>query len=182
MSVINGFKLEENTLTIDGHLNEEKMLRLMVILCNGKVLQQPKVEGTRMRYDAKVVLPSGETIIVDFDGDTHFRDANVIYRDSLKDAITKNLGIRVIRIPYFLQLDNCVFKHLFGIDFPYTLVTECKQGFTESTKMLPASFCNIGNSRYLSILASLPNYVQDAIRDSLELKCKDLPKEYVYFN
>jgi len=33
--------------------------------------------------------------MVGIDGDSHFRDANVIYRDSLKDAAMQQAGLRL---------------------------------------------------------------------------------------
>lgn len=183
MNTLNGFKYEADTDTVvvDGYLTEEKLLRLMVIWAGAEnVMQQFPVVGTRMKYDAKVTIEGDKTFVVEFDGDSHFRDANVIYRDELKDKTMWSADIPVLRVPYFVQLDNETFEHFFIVPFNHNIRTECKHGFTETTKMLPASFCSLGMFRYKKIMASLPEAARVAVLRSLEKRADVLPRPYVY--
>lgn len=151
----------------------------LVADADGSVIQrQAKVAGTRMRYDARMEY-SGKVYMVEFDGDSHFRDANVIYRDNLKDAAMAQAGISVVRIPYFVQLDNDTFYALFGFDCPFSIRTDFPHGFI-TTKMLPASFCGLGVSRFKNVLKQLPEQVVQQIDKSLDEKVKGgLPVEFV---
>lgn len=46
--------------------------------------------------------------IIEFDGNQHYQRAANILRDIEKDAVFVAAGYRVIRIPYFVQLDSKV--------------------------------------------------------------------------
>lgn len=140
------------------------------------VISQPQVPGTRMRYDYEVIR-NGKHMFVEFDGDSHFRDATVIFRDDTKDAIAKSLGKAVIRIPYFVQLDKESFKLFFGEGFD--ICTSFPHGFI-AHKMLPASFCRIGLARADAVVKSLPNSIYEAIFKSLAEKARTLPAPFVY--
>lgn len=141
------------------------------------VTPQPMVLGTRMRYDYLVTLPN-ETLFVEFDGDSHFRDANVIFRDDAKDKIAATLGRRVIRIPYFIQLTTETFSFFFGEGFD--VATSFPHGFI-AHKMLPSSFCPLGYARARSILDDAPSGVREAVLLSLVNKTKTLPPAFVFF-
>jgi len=183
MQMMNGFKYDETTDTVivDGYLTEEKLLRLMVIWVGAEnVTQQFPVIGTRMKYDAKVTIDGDKTFVVEFDGDSHFRDANVIYRDELKDKTMWSADVPVLRIPYFVQLDNETFEHFFILPFNHNIRTECKHGFTETTKMLPASFCSLGLHRYNTIMGKLPESARQSVAKSLAVRADTLPRPYVY--
>jgi hypothetical protein len=45
-------------------------------------------------------------LIVEFDGDAHYRSTRTIIGDAEQDAFFTGLGYRVIRIPYFVQLND----------------------------------------------------------------------------
>ena len=53
-------------------------------------------------------------LVVEFDGDQHYRSSRVILGDVERDAFFTASGFRVIRIPYFVQLSHAVIMHLFG--------------------------------------------------------------------
>ena len=78
-----------------------------------KVLLESSVTGyPRAKWD---ILVSNK-FIVEFDGDQHYRDSMVIYRDHKKDKIAAECRLRVIRIPYFVQLTSQMFNFWFGRD------------------------------------------------------------------
>ena len=45
-------------------------------------------------------------LIVEFDGYHHYLDPYVIYKDNINTELLKDLGYNVIRIPFYIQLDN----------------------------------------------------------------------------
>ena len=53
-------------------------------------------------------------LIVEFDGDQHYRSAKHIIEDKTRVQILADAGYRVIRIPYFVQLTEPVVSELFG--------------------------------------------------------------------
>lgn len=54
-------------------------------------------------------------LIVEFDGIQHFNNPKNIILDEKKTKIFCDLGYKVVRIPYFLQLTNDVVEILFGV-------------------------------------------------------------------
>src|SRR6516165_5637003 len=53
-------------------------------------------------------------LIVEFDGDDHYRSARRILGDRERDAVFSDAGYRVVRVPYFVQLTRMVIGRLFG--------------------------------------------------------------------
>lgn len=162
---------------LDTYLTEKTLGEILIAWAGAEnVTEQPMVTGTRMRYDYEVVK-DGKTYIVEFDGDSHFRDAAVIMRDDIKDGIARSQGKKVVRIPYFVQLNTEMFKELFMDDFE--IETTYPHGFI-ATKMLPASFCGIGYKRAMHFYNAVPKRVATEILKSLEEKAKTIPEVYVY--
>lgn len=176
---VNGFATTPTGIMVETYLTEEMLGRILVLLSGAReVLQQPQVIGTRMRYDYRI-MADGTPFFVEFDGDSHFRDANVVFRDRLKDMTSEKAGAKVVRIPYFVQLTTDTFKHFFGFAAPFTIETSFPHGFITS-KMTPASFCMLGLDRYEKIITALPKNVSAAISSSLNKKIQSgMPKEFV---
>jgi hypothetical protein len=165
-------------MIVTGYLTEQKLRPILEEWAGAdNVFTQVKLDGTRMRYDY-VVERNGRKIAVEFDGDSHFRDANVIQRDRAKDLAWNGLGHKVVRIPYFVQLNTSTFLSLFGEQFE--IDTDFPQGFV-TTKILPASFCPLGYRRAQEVIKLLDVSVQEEIDRSLADKAKKLPREFVYF-
>jgi hypothetical protein len=88
-------------------------------------------------------------LVVEFDGDQHYRSSRVILGDVERDTFFTGNGFRVIRVPYFVQLSRAVIAHLFGdfaratddfLNFPH--------GFIASNVVMPADFCELGIARF----------------------------------
>ncbi len=86
--------------------------------------------------------------MVEFDGNQHYQRAAHVLGDQRRDEIVRAAGYRVIRIPYFVQLDDRVIDALFGRhvadgshfkDFPH--------GFIADTVVFPADYCELGVER-----------------------------------
>jgi hypothetical protein len=120
------------------------------------VIEQFPVDGTRMKIDYKVTTHDGRDLFVEFDGDSHYCRPDVIYRDGLKKDWA---GDMLIRIPYFVQLDEFTIRHYFGVniwDYPnmvdggdYNYFTH---GFVSSKVVFPSQFCSQGINRFFAEL------------------------------
>jgi very-short-patch-repair endonuclease len=106
-------------------------------------------------------------LVVEFDGDQHYRSSRIILGDVERDSFFTTNGFRVIRVPYFVQLSRAVIMHLFGqlahtpddfLNFP--------QGFIASTVVMPADFCELGIARFEDDLERF-SYIAGDILQSL---------------
>ena len=58
-------------------------------------------------------------MIVEFDGYLHYTSMKSILNDYKKDEVYKQMGYKIIRIPYFVQLESRTIKMLFGLDINF---------------------------------------------------------------
>lgn len=132
----------------------------------GIVANQPVPgSGRRLRPDYQ---SERWRLIVEFDGDAHYRQARTILGDAERDRFFVGLGYQVIRIPYFVQLTTPVIADLFGkaaedqsdfLDFPH--------GFIADTVVMPSDFCELGIARFDDDLTRF-SYIRDQILESLK--------------
>ena len=115
-------------------------------------------------------------VLVEYDGDDHYRDSMKIRADRERDQIAKAGGMRVARMPYWVQLDSVTVEHYFG--FPAEIEQTFPHGFI-TTKLFPASFCELGIERFRHDLASLPEQVRVAVIKSLRDRAEEYGLEYV---
>ena len=95
-------------------------------------------------------------LCVEFDGPDHFTKASVIQADRNKDyTLIEKIGYKVIRVPYFIQLNTEGIKILFNkdvkIDYGFN------HGFISKGVTLPADFCEQGAWKlqvFLSVIKS----------------------------
>jgi hypothetical protein len=105
-------------------------------------------------------------LIVEFDGPRHFTESARIVKDYQNDLLSKKSHYRVVRIPYFVQLETRTIKHYFNQN--YTLPQTFPHGFINDKIVLPADFCELGNYRYNDILCEkLPSEVSREVDKSL---------------
>ena len=164
-------------ITITGHLLQSKLeaaLRQMVgdDCWKGRELRVP---DSRRRWDMAYAM-GNQITVVEFDGGQHYWDSLKIKVDSEKDAVANSLNYRVVRIPYWVQLTNETARHYFGInteisqDFPHGFIT---------TKVFPASFSELGISRFTRELNALPDRTAASIIQSLRDHSQEHGVEYV---
>jgi hypothetical protein len=111
-------------------------------------------------------------LIVEFDGDPHYRSAKTIIGDAERDSLFASLGYRVVRIPYFVQLTTPVIKELFaGLTRDYSDFLDFPHGFIASTVVMPADFCELGLARFEDDLRRF-DYIRDDILQSLRRAVK----------
>ena len=100
-------------------------------------------------------------LIVEFDGNHHYQDANVIFRDGEKDKAYTDMGYRVERIPYFIQMTSELLYRLFGQKIPYA--QSYPHGFIDGDAVLPANFCELGIKQFIRDLNKFGCYKNDII-------------------
>lgn len=140
-----------------------------------------RIEYKKYRPDARI---ESRNLIVEFDGIHHYNSAQMIFNDRERDAMLRQMGYKVIRIPFFVQLTRDVIKHYFDIEVDKgSLVTS---GFFSDTRdpnhlnpFCPANFCPAGINRFYSELRSLPRSTVKEIFDSLALQCQHNRRDLV---
>lgn len=63
-------------------------------------------------------------LIVEFDGMQHYQKPDVIHRDAENTKRYDELGYKVVRIPYFIQLSNSAVEKMFGVNVEEKLFDE----------------------------------------------------------
>jgi hypothetical protein len=89
-------------ITIEGYLTEIKLATALQRLvgdlwAGGQVL----LPGSRRRWDM-AFNQNGALVLVEYDGDDHYRDSLKIKADREKDRIAQEKGMRVVRVPYWV--------------------------------------------------------------------------------
>jgi hypothetical protein len=115
-------------------------------------------------------------VLVEFDGDEHYRDSLKIKVDREKDQLARENQMSVVRVPYWVQLDNITVRHYFGLSA--VIRQTFRHGFI-TTKLFPASFCELGVERFTRELDALPSPVRTAVIESLQEQIKKYGLEYV---
>lgn len=144
----------------EGYLTEQK---LGTVLQGLKLKPQPQFSfpNSKLRYDYYCATAK---LLVEFDGYQHYTKSSVIRTDQVKDLLAATNKVRLIRIPYFVQLTPVVSKYL---RLP-EVSTDYGQGFisTAASCVLPEDFCLLGLQRFLKELKSLPKAVSREILES----------------
>ena len=165
-----------NPLEIDGYLTQQKLSSVLKqITGTSWVGDELKVPGSRQRWDMAFKVKS-TICIVEYDGDEHYRNTIKIKSDINKDRVAKDNGFLVVRFPYWIQLNNQTLSHFFNL--PGNLVQDFPHGFI-TTKIFPASFCELGVERFVRELMEIPNFVKKDVINSLRDRSDEHGIEYV---
>ena len=108
-------------------------------------------------------------LIVEFDGYQHYTTASVILTDLIKDTVYTNMGYKIVRIPYFVQLSRIIILNLFNVDINFDQIYP--HGFHDRNAILPADYCELGIDKFKLELIKF-NYITGDIIKSLRMKCK----------
>ena len=95
-------------------------------------------------------------IIVEYDGLNHYQNPDIILKDQQHTKIYESDGIKVIRIPYFIQLTRSVVSELFSIDVGFELFDENIPSFDINNRCTPAYMCPLGIERAASEFIRFP--------------------------
>jgi len=118
-------------------------------------------------------------LIIEFDGYQHYTTPSVIVRDMLKDDLYRKMGYHVIHIPYFIQMSTEIIKILFNKEI--SVEQQYPHGFHDKSAIIPAAFCTLGLNRFKKDLDTF-NIVADDIRNSLNIKVKELGNSHLVYN
>ena len=95
-------------------------------------------------------------LIVEFDGVHHYTNPDVIYKDERNTRIYEQLGYKVIRIPYFIQLTTDAVNLLFEVDIKEPLFPEDIPSLGPKGRNTPAYMCPRGLKRMASEFKKFP--------------------------
>jgi len=159
------------------YLNEKRLGEILSILYRGcTIIHDKSVPNSNIRNRPDYRIDK-HMIIVEFDGYNHYSTTKVIKNDNKKDLVYKSMGYRIIRIPYFIQLNAFTILKMFGIsisDNDNKLINDIsgkyKHGFIDKKAMLPCDFNTLGIDRFLSDLETF-DYCKSDVIDSLRIKC-----------
>jgi hypothetical protein len=168
--------IKSGIIKIDGYLTESKLSKaLQELLPNHWLGEQVPLADTRQRWDMAYRI-DGKVTVVEYDGDEHYRHSLKIKGDRAKDEVARSLGWRVVRFPYWIQLDTTTLKHFFSLES--TVEQSFPHGFI-TTKLFPASFCELGIERFRAELLSLPGSVRQEVLSSLRERITEQGVQYV---
>lgn len=113
-------------------------------------------------------------MVIEYNGPLHYTDSRTIYRDSLKKAKYESVGLKVIEIPNFIQLDSKTVKILFNKDveikrkYPHGFISKLK------TMKVPADFCELGVYRFEEDLKRFGREIAYEIYENLLQRAEDM--------
>jgi len=143
------------THTITPYLNEKNLKDVLEFVFETEIRPQTKFKFFRtFRVDYSFVLPhNNQTVFVEFNGPRHYTNTNNICRDYQIRDFCKFENIRLVEIPYFVQLNNYSIPQYFGWDVEQYLedkevITPIESGFHEKKIVLPWDFCISGLMRF----------------------------------
>jgi hypothetical protein len=164
------------SITIDGFLTQHKLsAALKQVTGSSWIGNEIKVPESRFRWDMSY-QHQNQKFVVEYDGDEHYRNTIKIKSDIKKDGIAKDNRFQVIRFPYWIQLDNITLSHFFNLEGD--IIQEFPHGFI-TTKIFPASFCELGIERFTHELMEIPDAVKSEVIKSLKDRSDDHGIEYV---
>lgn len=163
---------------IEGYLVQRKLEAALKAIVGepswlGSEVRIPALRGHR--WDMMFRSSHGP-VAVEFDGDNHYCDSLRIRADRRKDALAAEEGLAVVRVPYWVQLTTETLGHYLGLDAE--IVQDFPHGFITS-KVFPASYCELGLDRFEAELMSLSEGVRQAVVKSLRDRAQEHGQEFV---
>ena len=96
-------------------------------------------------------------LIVEFDGIPHYTKPDVMAKDMKNTKIYEDLGYKVVRIPFFIQLTNTAVKTLFDVDVSEPLFPEGYASIGPLGQNTPAYMCHMGLIRMANEFKRFPS-------------------------
>lgn len=150
------------TVSYCDYLTEKKLGSLLQeIFIDCTVIFQYKIKVNTRKFIVDFFIPE-LNMAIEFNGDSHYRKGSVLYRDKLLEEYCKKESIRLIDIPYWLQMDDRVFSLLFGLSIANRYIkdrvkfnTNFPNGFISKSCVLPVDFNIDGWKRFWKEYESL---------------------------
>lgn len=118
-------------------------------------------------------------LIIEYDGYQHYTKPDVILKDEENTIILRKMGYKVIRIPFYVQLDSKNIEYFFKIKYNYNLYNMCfDSGFKHPKITLPSEFCELGLIRFYNELWKFPSQTVLSIIYSLGYRLLYVEKNY----
>lgn len=124
-------------------------------------------------------------LIVEFDGVAHYQDQKVVLQDIERDKWFNDLGYKVVRIPYWIQLSKQVIKELFGVNIDEPMC-ELPYSFYDPDSNDPGlsisvgSMAEAGRDRFIAQYNKFSKDIQCQIRQDIRMCMRSLPEELPY--
>lgn len=96
-------------------------------------------------------------LIIEYDGINHYQNPDIIIKDLQHTKMYESDGLKVVRIPYFIQLTRTVVKELFSVDVDFELFDENIPSFDIENRCTPAYMCPLGIERAASEFIRFPS-------------------------
>lgn len=158
-------KMEENAKW----LHEKNLKGYLEKIFNKEFIHNKQIPDSGLKYRPDYRNEELK-LLVEFDGPRHYTSAKTVFLDKKKDKLYSDLGYKVVRIPYFIQIETRTIEALFGIkkDIPQVY----PHGFNEKNVVLPADFCSTGILRFKKELDRFNN-VFDDVKSTLYKKIEE---------
>lgn len=128
-------------------------------------------------------------LVVEFDGKPHYQNPTAIINDKKKDEYYKELGLTVVRIPYWIQLSKESIYYLFDavkdcIRDDLGAMCTLEYSFFDSPKsdfglsISPTSMCALGFRRFCEEVQGFPEVTRNIIKKDLNLVSKACKEKY----
>lgn len=95
-------------------------------------------------------------LLIEFDGLQHYTKPDIIEKDLKNTELYQNLGYKVVRIPYFIQLSNKAVKYMFDVDVSEELFNETISSLGIEGQNTPAYLCPAGVKRMAEEFKKFP--------------------------
>lgn len=142
----------------EGYLTEDKLEPVLKVLFpNSNIIRQKKFGEkpvNRFRFDYYI---ESENMVVEYDGDSHFCKGSTNRADRTKDMWCEKKGIKMVRIPYFFQMDRDAVWYFFGIEtnnIDGFVEPDFPQGFITKTVTPPSDFNLVGTRMFVKMLGN----------------------------
>ena len=136
------------------------------------------IKNTRPDYRSESLK-----LIIEFNGLNHYTKPNIILKDIEKEKMYKDMGYKVVQIPFFIQLTNQAVEKMFEVIVKEQLFDGNVPSLLVDDSCTPAFLCPLGIKRMAEDFLNYPEQyetnMQSMKKEDLLLTSWDLlEKEY----
>ena len=164
-------------MKISPYLTEKNLKDVLSYIFNTEIKPQARIkyEDMTLIIDYSLVLPHNQQLMfVEFNGPRHYTQTKTIMRDYFLRSYCLKNNIRLVEIPYFVQLTNYNIAQYFGIDVEEhyldknNLIVETNQlsGFLEKRIILPYDYCLFGMQRFCYDMMPISHVLNGSDQDN----------------
>jgi len=154
----------------NNYLTEDNLIEFVQEFISRDLILDKQFKPHKFRPD---ILIEDLKIAIEFDGFLHYTQPTSVIKDKEKTAILKSAGYKVIRIPYYIQLDSNIINYLFP-SLKTFRPSKYKHGFIDKKVILPAAFCELGVERFEQEINTTFSIIKSDIIFSIKEKIIEL--------